>query len=252
MANPRQPDIDAAAFAEWADQQRRAQAYEAERRQQLLQQAMSIAASKLPKTAAEAMGKSTKAAAQSVGATGANMLAYFTPEKTSTSLRDWATGKKAEAAENQRLAENYVGSDNPLEDWATQVAIALPGNFIRYAPDVVNPVSKLSIPAGVIAKYPQIAGLVQKYGPDAVNMAYHSLRGTAESGLEGAVVNPTASAVGEKVIEPAVSKYIPRLRGSNIPGNIGGVAVEKLYQQLRNMPETPVQTAPRQMIPMGY
>lgn len=252
MANPRQPDIDAAAFAEWADQQRRAQAYEAERRQQLLQQAMSIAASKLPKTAAEAMGKSTKAAAQSVGATGANMLAYFTPEKTSTSLRDWATGKKAEAAENQRLAENYVGSDNPLEDWATQVAIALPGNFIRYAPDVVNPISKLSIPAGVIAKYPQIANLVQKYGPDAVNMAYHSLRGTAESGLEGAVVNPTASAVGEKVIEPVVSKYIPRLRGSNIPGNIGGVAVEKLYELLRNTPELPVQTAPRQMTPLGY
>lgn len=251
MANPRQPEIDAAAFAQAAALQR-AQAQDAERRQQLLQQAMSIAASKLPKTAAEAMGKSTKAAAQSVGATGANMLAYFTPEKTSTSLRDWATGKKGEAAENQRLAENYVGSDNPLENWATQVAIALPGNFIRYAPDVVNPVSKLSIPAGVIAKYPQIAGLVQKYGPDAVNMAYHSLRGTAESGLEGAVVNPTASAVGEKVIEPAVSKYIPRLRGSNIPGNIGGVAVEKLYELLRNMPELPVQTAPRQMTPLGY
>ena len=131
------------------------------------------------------------------------------------------------------------------------MAIAIPGNFIRYAPEVVNPVSKLSIPAKVIAKYPQIVGLVQKYGPDAVNMAYHSLRGAAESGLEGAVVNPTASAVGEKVIEPALSRRLSG-KASNIAGNVGGFIAEKLYEQLRNMPELPVQTAPRQMTPLGY
>lgn len=254
MADPRQPEIDAAAFAEAADLQRR-QALDFDRRQRLLQQAMSVAASPIPANLGQAMGMYGTGAAKQVGATAANMASYVAPARQAAALRAWAAAKRAQAEQNMERVGQYTGPDNVLGSIAAQALARLPGNVVRTAPEVANPVSKLTVPAGVLARFPQIASLAQKYGADAVNLAYHSLRGGAESGMEGAVVNPLAALVGENVLEPALGRVLPGGRGADIAGNVGGWLLEKMYEQLPDMSnaEIPIQNPPpRQMIPLGY
>jgi hypothetical protein len=216
----------------------------AERNALLLAKAKEFAAAnptnpKIPQTLPVAFARSVIGGLADVGGTVLGMVGAG-----NTKL---AKGFNDTAREQQELVNQYYPDiDNPWAAIPAQALARFPQTFSSIAQDVYSPIQKIKAPLALVSKYPQLARIVEEYGPTALNTAYHAIRGGTKEGSKGALVSGSGNLIGEKVIEPAFLKLIEsRFPALNYAasaaagaGNVGGMLYEKtvpgLYEYIQN------------------
>jgi hypothetical protein len=207
----------------------------------------------IPKTFGEAVGKSAAVGLTDVATIGTGLVSSLPGVGEKVRPVHEAIVSANNRASRQ-VDEYYpdVNIENPLLEGAAvagaQGAARFPKMWSRVAQEVYSPVSKVTAPASVAANFPRLANLINTYGVDAVNAAWHAARGGSKGGAEGALVSSTGQLIGEKGIEPlaeaAIARFLPRFskaaQAASGVGNVGGMASEELYYAGKNAfaPET--------------
>lgn len=204
---------------------------------------------KIPKNLAEAAARSFLSGGADALGTAAGMLSFVPGGSQAAS--NVSQGLKSFAEEQRNLVDQYQ-PDTVNNKWiaaaqtaAAQTLARSPMLFSSVAQDVISPVQKLQAPVALASRYPQLARIVEQYGPTAVNMAYHAIRGGANDGMRGALLSSSGNLLGEQVIEPAVLKMIesrfPAARNlattAMAAGNVGGMLYEAGMSKLPGLYE---------------
>lgn len=199
---------------------------------------------KIPKNLAEAAARSVLSGSADALGTAAGMLSLVPGGSQAAS--NVSQGLKSFAEEQRNLVNQYQpDTSSNLATVAAQGLARSPMLFSSVAQDFFSPAQKFQAPVALASRYPQLARIVEQYGPTAVNMAYHAIRGGANDGMQGALLSSSGNLLGEQVIEPAVLKMIesrfPAARNlatiATTSGNVGGMiyeAIPSLYEYIQS------------------